>query len=68
MIVTDVTDGSRSSTGKPNDSRAGPAEARGQPLGAVFRIVNEDTRQTVENPVEKALRLGATVGLANHTC
>jgi PAS domain S-box-containing protein len=42
-------------------------EAAGQPLPEVFRIVNEQTRQTVENPVEKVLRLGTVVGLANHT-
>lgn len=42
-------------------------QALGQPLPAVFRIINEATRQPVENPVEKALRLGKVVGLANHT-
>ena len=43
------------------------AEAQGQPLPAVFRIINEETRRTVENPVDKVLRLGTVVGLANHT-
>jgi PAS domain S-box-containing protein len=43
------------------------AEAAGQPLDAIFRIVNEDTRQAVENPAAKALREGTVVGLANHT-
>ncbi|MDZ4686859.1 MAG: PAS domain S-box protein [Planctomycetaceae bacterium] len=42
-------------------------EARGQPLETVFRIVNEETRQTVENPAARALRDGVIVGLANHT-
>jgi PAS domain S-box-containing protein len=42
-------------------------EALGQPLDTVFRIVNETTRETVENPVSKVIRLGAIVGLANHT-
>ena len=42
-------------------------EAQGQPLLSVFRIVNEDTRQTAENPIEKALASGHIVGLANHT-
>ncbi len=42
-------------------------EARGQPLPNVFRIVNEDTRQTAENPIEKVLASGRVVGLANHT-
>jgi PAS domain S-box-containing protein len=42
-------------------------EAAGKPLEQVFRIVHEETRQTVENPVTKAVREGAVVGLANHT-
>src|SRR5262249_39726421 len=43
------------------------ADAVGQPLAEVFRIVNEQTRQTVENPATKVLRTGTVVGLANHT-
>jgi PAS domain S-box-containing protein len=43
------------------------AEAAGRPLPEVFRIINELTRQPTENPVEKVLRLGRVVGLANHT-
>jgi PAS domain S-box-containing protein len=43
------------------------AEAVGRPLVEVFDIVNEDTRQPVENPALRALREGAIVGLANHT-
>src|SRR6185295_17881342 len=43
------------------------AEARDQALPAVFRILNDDTREPVENPVEKVLRFGCIVGLANHT-
>ena len=42
-------------------------EAVGQSLDAVFRIVNEDTRQPVPNPATKALRDGVVVGLTNHT-
>ena len=42
-------------------------EASGRPLAEVFRIVNEETRETVEDPAAKVLRFGATVGLANHT-
>ena len=42
-------------------------DAQGQPLEAVFAILNERTRQPVGNPVEKVLRDGAVVGLANHT-
>jgi PAS domain S-box-containing protein len=41
--------------------------AHGKPLEQVFRIVSEETRQTVENPFTKVMRLGTIVGLANHT-
>lgn len=41
--------------------------AVGQPVEAVFRIVNADTRATVESPIAKVLREGVVVGLANHT-
>jgi PAS domain S-box-containing protein len=43
------------------------AEARGVSLRDIFRIFNEDTRDAVENPVDKVRRLGTVVGLANHT-
>jgi PAS domain S-box-containing protein len=43
------------------------AEAGGRPLEEVFRIVNEETRTTIDNPVSKALQEGTIVGLANHT-
>ena len=43
------------------------ADAVAQSLDTVFRIVNEDTREPVENPATKALREGVIVGLANHT-
>lgn len=43
------------------------AEAQGQPLGDVFRIVNLYSRETVDNPVSKVLRTNGVVGLANHT-
>lgn len=45
----------------------GQAEASGRLLDEVFRIVNEETRAEVENPVTKCLRERAIVGLANHT-
>ncbi|MDS4069516.1 MAG: GAF domain-containing protein, partial [Candidatus Competibacter sp.] len=43
------------------------AEARGKPLDDVFRIIHEETRVGVENPVRRVLREGTVVGLANHT-
>lgn len=42
-------------------------EAKGRPVEEVFVIVNQYTRLPVDNPVEKALREGMIVGLANHT-
>lgn len=42
-------------------------EALGKPLVEIFRIVNEETRRAVENPVDKVRRLNTVVGLANHT-
>jgi len=42
-------------------------DARGKPVDHVFKIVNESTRATVENPVRKALQTGSVVQLANHT-
>ena len=42
-------------------------DAVGRPLAEVFPIFNEETGLPVENPVDKALRLDAVVGLANHT-
>lgn len=43
------------------------AEAQGQPLPEIFHIVNESSRQPVDNPALRALKEGAIVGLANHT-
>jgi PAS domain S-box-containing protein len=42
-------------------------EAMGHPLAEVFHIINEETREEAENPVEKVRRLQTVVGLANHT-
>jgi PAS domain S-box-containing protein len=43
------------------------SQARNRPLDDVFRIVNEATREPVENPVTKVQRLNRIVGIANHT-
>ena len=43
------------------------AEAMGRPFDEVFRIINEQTRQPCENPVDKVLVGGQITGLANHT-
>lgn len=42
-------------------------QAAGRPIAEVFRIVNEDTRLPVENPVLRAITEEAVVGMANHT-
>ncbi|MGF3523213.1 MAG: PAS domain S-box protein, partial [Candidatus Bathyarchaeia archaeon] len=43
------------------------AEAASKPLSQVFRIINENTRKPVEDPVARVLKEGVVVGLANHT-
>lgn len=43
------------------------SQARGKKLNKVFHIINEFTREEVENPVNKVLEKGVIVGLANHT-
>ena len=42
-------------------------DAAGRPLTEVFPIFNEETGAVVDNPVDKVLRHGMIVGLANHT-
>jgi len=42
-------------------------EARGKPIEEVLTLQREDNRETIENPVRHALRIGEVVGLANHT-
>ena len=42
-------------------------EALGLPLNDVFQIVNEKTRLAVYSPVDKVIREGRIIGLANHT-
>jgi len=42
-------------------------EAEGQRVDRVFHIVNEETREVAESPIDKVLKTGAVAGLANHT-
>lgn len=42
-------------------------EALGRPVQEVFRIVDEATREMVENPIDTVRRLNKVVGVANHT-
>src|SRR6185369_13049328 len=68
VITTDL-DGRVSNLNRVAESLTGwrAEEAQGQALEAVFRIVNEATREPVENPATRSLRDGVIVGLANHT-
>ncbi|HEX9200823.1 MAG TPA: ATP-binding protein [Acidobacteriaceae bacterium] len=43
------------------------SDASNRPIDEVFRIINETTRESVENPVSKVQRLNRVVGIANHT-
>ena len=41
--------------------------ASGMPFSDVFKIIDSETREAMENPVALALKTGLAVGLANHT-
>jgi PAS domain S-box-containing protein len=43
------------------------AEALGKPSEQVLHIINEETRMEVDNPIQRVLRNGRIVQLANHT-
>lgn len=43
------------------------SEAKGRPLSEIFNIIHEETRQTVQNPIQQALREGQIVELASNT-
>ena len=68
IITTDV-DGRVTDMNEVAESLTGwsLANALRQPLDSVFRIVNEATRQAVENPATTARRQRKVVGLANDT-
>src|SRR5216117_3296589 len=68
-VITTDTKGSVTYLNPVAESLTGwtQAEAAGIPLEIVFKIINEETRQTVENPATRAMREGLVVGLANHT-
>jgi diguanylate cyclase (GGDEF)-like protein/PAS domain S-box-containing protein len=43
------------------------AQAQGRPLAEVFKIVNDDTREPADDPVQRCLREGEIVELADHS-
>ncbi len=68
-VITTDTEGRVTSMNPVAESLTGwtHEDATGKPLAAVFKIINEQTRQPVESPVDKVLAEGRVVGLANHT-
>lgn len=68
-VITTDTNGRVILINKVAESLTGwtQEEAIGMRLGEVFRIINEISREEAENPVEKVLKSGMIVGLANHT-
>jgi PAS domain S-box-containing protein len=44
-----------------------PDEALGRPISEIFHILSDESGSPLENPAMKALQLGTTVGLANHS-
>ena len=43
------------------------SDAVGKPLPEIFHIINEHTREIVEDPAAKVISTGQIIGLANHT-
>src|ERR1700693_342881 len=68
-VITTVTEGQVTFLNSVAESLTGwmLAEAAGQPLDSVFRIINEESRRPVESPTIRAMREGVVIGLANHT-
>ena len=59
--VTFLNPAAAALTGWEND------EASGQRVENVFRIINERSREPADNIIDRVLKEGRTVGLANHT-
>ncbi|TAN41365.1 MAG: PAS domain S-box protein [Nitrospirae bacterium] len=68
VIVTDIK-GEVTLLNKVAEEHTGwtMQEAVGRQLTEVFHIINEKTRERSENPVDKVVRSGIIIGLANHT-
>ena len=68
-VITTDTDGQITSMNAVAEGLTGwtSAEALGRPLASVFAILREGSRESAEGPVERVLREGRIVGLANHT-
>jgi len=68
-VVTTDTDGNITLINPVAEALTGWGhdEALGRPLGEIFHIINEETGEPAENPVEKVLQTGEIVTMANHT-
>jgi PAS domain S-box-containing protein len=68
-VITTDTEGKIVLINKVAENLTGwtQAEAFGRPVDEVFRIVYEKSRAVLASPVEKVLKTGQTVSLANHT-
>jgi PAS domain S-box-containing protein len=68
-IITLGTNGKIKNMNRTAEALTGwkESEAIYKPFEEVFKIINEETRSIVQNPVNIVLREGKTVGLANHT-
>ena len=77
VTLNSIADGVIATDAEGNINRMNPVaesltgwpseEALGKPLPAVFKIFNSRTRLPADNPVDKILKTGKIVGLANHT-
>lgn len=59
-LITFINPVAESLIGLPIDNTAGT------PLGKIFRLINEDTREILEYPIKNVLRTGKIVELTNH--
>ena len=68
-VITTDTEGRVTFMNRVAESLTGwpQAEAMERSLGDIFQILNEQSRQPVDNPALRALSAGTIVGLANHT-
>ena len=68
-VITTNVDGTITMLNKVAEELTGwkTEEAAGRPLPEVFVIINEQTREVCENPVDIVLRTGSIIELENHT-
>ena len=68
-VITTDTNGCITNINKVAETLTGWEETKaiGKRLITVFNIINEVTRTSVEDPVNKVLKNGHIIGLANHT-